>query len=190
MKTIYTIGRESECDICIPDNENIVSRRHATIRATKNGKYYLSDQSKNGTYINGIRMRPGVEVPVKRNDTISFANVADLDWEMIPKSYRSVLIIIASTIAGLLSLAAIVVMTVRVTRSYHQEDNEPISSSTGAGAVALPANPPDTADIKTPVPGHYDKTIPSDGRKAKDPSTPNKIKSPESEADNIVNPII
>ena len=79
MKTIYTIGRGSECDIFIPDDENIVSRRHATIRVTKNGKYYLSDHSMNGTYINGIRIRPGVEFPVKRYDTIFFFNVAYLE---------------------------------------------------------------------------------------------------------------
>ena len=130
MKTIYTIGRGSECDIFIPDDENIVSRRHATIRVTKNGKYYLSDQSMNGTYINGIRMRPGVEVPVKRDDTITFANVADLDWEMIPRSYRGILIIVASIVAVLLSLSVIVMVTVSLARNYHHEDDDPMITST------------------------------------------------------------
>lgn len=190
MKTIYTIGRGSECDIYIPDDENIVSRRHATIRVTKNGKYYLSDQSMNGTYINGIRMRPGVEVPVRRDDTITFANVADLDWELIPRSYRRLLIIVGSIAAVLLSLFVIVMVTVRLARNCHQEDIEPIATSTNGGVTASPANPSDTARIKIPGAGLPEETIPSTGQKAKRPSSPNKIENPKSESDNVINPII
>lgn len=45
MKKIYTIGRGEECDIVIPDNTDIISRLHATIRVESNGKIYLTDQS-------------------------------------------------------------------------------------------------------------------------------------------------
>ncbi len=190
MKTIYTIGRGSECDIYIPDDENIVSRRHATIRLTKNGKYYLSDQSMNGTYINGIRMRPGVEVPVKRDDTITFANVADLDWEMVPRSYHGIFVIIASIAAVLLSLSVIVMVTVRLTRNYHHKDGEPVTTSTNNNVRTVPVSPMDTVGIKIPDGGHFDETIPPTAQKAKSPSSPSKIKNPKNESDGIINPII
>ncbi|MBR5480333.1 MAG: FHA domain-containing protein, partial [Bacteroidaceae bacterium] len=32
MKKIYTIGREESCDIVIPDQTDVVSRLHATLR--------------------------------------------------------------------------------------------------------------------------------------------------------------
>ncbi len=192
MKTIYTIGRGSECDIFISDDENIVSRRHATIRVTKNGKYYLSDQSMNGTYINGIRMRPGVEVPVKRDDTITFANVADLDWEMIPRSYRGIFIIVAAIVAVLLSLFVIVMVTVSLARNYNHEDDDTMitSTTTNDGARTLPSNPSDTASIKIPAAGLPDETMPTSAIKAKKPSSPSKIKNPKNESDGVINPII
>ena len=49
MKKIYTIGRDESCDIVIPDNTDIISRLHATIRVESNNKLFITDQSRNGT---------------------------------------------------------------------------------------------------------------------------------------------
>lgn len=46
-----TIGRESSCDICLSDNSNTVSRRHATIENIYDNLILISF-GKNGTYIN------------------------------------------------------------------------------------------------------------------------------------------
>lgn len=84
MKTIYSIGRDPGCDIYLYDDKKVISRNHAVLKIGKGGKYFISDQSMNGTYINGIRIASGVQVPVTRKDVITFAHVAELDWSQIP----------------------------------------------------------------------------------------------------------
>lgn len=85
MKKIYTIGRDEGCDIVIPDNSDVISRLHATIRIEAEDKIYITDQSRNGTYVNGMKISSNVEVPVSRKDVISFAHIVDFDWFLIPK---------------------------------------------------------------------------------------------------------
>ena len=85
MKKIYTIGRDEGCDIVIPDSTDVISRLHATIRVESNNKIYLTDQSRNGTYINGMKMSSNVEIPVSRKDIVSLAHIYELDWSLVPK---------------------------------------------------------------------------------------------------------
>lgn len=97
-KTIYNIGRDPECDICLYDTSNVTSRFHAVLKIGNDGKYYILDKSSNGTFINGVKMSSGVEVPVSRTDVISFAKACDLDWGLIPnvqKGNKKLLIIVA-----------------------------------------------------------------------------------------------
>lgn len=99
MKTIYSIGRDPGSDIYLYDDRNVISRTHAILKIGKRGKYYISDQSMNGTYVNGIKISPGVQVPVTRKDVISFAHIAELDWEMVPKSRGRIWLYISLPIA-------------------------------------------------------------------------------------------
>lgn len=85
MNRVYTIGRDPSCDIVISDSTDVVSRVHATLKVKGHGKFVLVDQGRNGTYVNGIRMSPNEEIPVTRKDAVSFAHVADLDWNQVPK---------------------------------------------------------------------------------------------------------
>jgi pSer/pThr/pTyr-binding forkhead associated (FHA) protein len=85
MKTL-SIGRDTNCDIVINDSTDVISRRHALLNVTPSGKMTIIDQSSNGTYVNGIRISQNVPVPVTRKDIISFAHVAKLDWNFVPKS--------------------------------------------------------------------------------------------------------
>lgn len=97
----YSIGRDESSNIIINDPTQLVSRRHAILNV--NGrKMTIVDSSSNGTYINGIRITPGVPVPVTRKDVISFAQVAELDWRCIPNESRRNMGIIAATIAAVL----------------------------------------------------------------------------------------
>ncbi len=89
MNKVYTIGRDTSCDIVIADSTDVVSRVHASLKVTGNGKYVLIDQSRNGTYVNGIKMSANEEIPVTRKDIVSFAHVRDLDWNQIPKENNS-----------------------------------------------------------------------------------------------------
>lgn len=83
MKTL-TIGRSPECDIHIPDESGDVSRRHALLKSNNLGKYEIIDVSKNGTYVNGVKIKPHRSVPVNRGDVVSFANKCKLDWNDVP----------------------------------------------------------------------------------------------------------
>ena len=81
MKTI-TIGRGEGCHIYIDDE--LMSRRHAIIKIPTFGGMEIVDMSKNGTFVNGVRLRPNVPFPVKRTDVVNFADVAQLDWSQVP----------------------------------------------------------------------------------------------------------
>ena len=107
MKKVYTIGRDPQSDIVINDNTDIVSRLHATIRI-EGSKMFLIDQSQNGTYVNGRRMSANEEIPVSREDTISFANVAELDWTLLPDPKKAQMRTIGIVVAALIAIAAIV----------------------------------------------------------------------------------
>ena len=82
MKAL-SIGREQGCDIVINDSTDVISRRHAILNISSSGKITIVDQSRNGTYVNGIRISQNVPVPVTRKDIISFAHVAKLDWNAV-----------------------------------------------------------------------------------------------------------
>lgn len=82
----YSIGRDAGCDIVLNDNTDIISRRHAVLTVASSGKMTITDLSTNGTYINGQRISSNVAVPVSRKDSVSFAHVSTLDWNIIPKS--------------------------------------------------------------------------------------------------------
>lgn len=84
----YSIGRDNACDIVLNDQTDVISRRHAVLTVSSSGKMTITDQSTNGTYINGQKISSNVPVPVTRKDTISFAHVCTLDWNIIPKSSR------------------------------------------------------------------------------------------------------
>lgn len=120
MNKVYTIGRDTSCDIVIPDSTDVVSRVHASLKAKGNGNYVLIDQSRNGTYVNGIKMSANEEIPVTRKDVISFAHVRDLDWDQIPKDKNSKMIWILSAI--------IVVVIACVCYFIFKTKNEPVQS--------------------------------------------------------------
>lgn len=105
MKTIYSIGRDPGCDIYLVDDRHLISRNHAILKVGKGGKYFIIDQSMNGTYINGIKISQGVQVPVNRKDIISFAHVAELDWNQIP---RSKFMTIQTALIGLIAAGVLV----------------------------------------------------------------------------------
>lgn len=97
----YSIGRDESSNIIVHDPTQMVSRRHAILNV--NGcKMTIVDSSTNGTYINGIRISPGIPVPVTRKDVISFAQVTELDWRRIPNESRRNAGVIVAVIAAIL----------------------------------------------------------------------------------------
>ncbi len=91
----YNIGRDESCDVVINDPSQVVSRHHATLQVDGR-KMTITDNSSNGTYINGIKITPGTPVPLTRSDVVSFAQAAELDWKQIPNtSLRTMWVILA-----------------------------------------------------------------------------------------------
>ena len=68
---VMTVGREVTCDIPILDH--IVSRRHAELYSVPDGVSVEDKGSRNGTWINGRRVRRGFAGP---GDTLAFGSIA------------------------------------------------------------------------------------------------------------------
>lgn len=83
-KESYTLGTASDNWIVISDPENHVSRHHAILKLKTNGNYYIYDQSTNGTYVNGVKVKARVNYPVSTSDAINLSNTFQLDWNKIP----------------------------------------------------------------------------------------------------------
>ena len=86
MKT-YTIGRDPSCRI--PINDIRISRQHAILRVYTFGKMEIVDLGKNGTWVNGVKLRPNIPFPVKRKDVVNLGNAVQLDWSYVPKIGRA-----------------------------------------------------------------------------------------------------
>lgn len=63
-----TIGRGDECEVVLV--APTVSRRHARLTSHE-GRWFVEDLgSRNGTYLNGARVHPGVPLPLRHADRI------------------------------------------------------------------------------------------------------------------------
>lgn len=120
MKVI-SIGRSPENMIIIDDM--MVSRRHALIRIKSFGKYELISSGTNGTKVNGNQVSPNVPYPLKRGDSVIFANVAPLDWSRVPDPIRPYKIgVIGVCIACVLALA--IAGVIKLVNNYTGSDND------------------------------------------------------------------
>lgn len=67
------IGSGTMADVCIGYN-NAISRSHVIISCIGGSYYIEDDQSKNGTFVNGRRLQPGVQEPLYDGMIIRLAN--------------------------------------------------------------------------------------------------------------------
>jgi len=81
MKTIY-IGKGTDNDYVA--NDSTVSRKHASITVTDDGRIVLKDlNSTNGTFVNGKRIQS--EVVLQPNDVVLLGRY-NLDWKSVASS--------------------------------------------------------------------------------------------------------
>lgn len=184
MKKIYTIGRDEGCDIVIQDSTDVISRLHATIRVEPNDKIFLIDQSRNGTYINGMKMSSNVEIPVSRKDVISFAHIYNLDWSTVPKHKGGILKTILITLICLIiitggTLAALKFLNNSDKDSGITNTTESLGITSGSDAPAPPE--PIAAPDTTSVPVVKEKPKP-----IKEEKDTIKVEEPQEE---VYNPI-
>ena len=73
LNIVYKIGRDAEGELTlkVPDAYESVSRYHADFYQ-KNGEFTLVDQSSNGTYVNGLRIK---KVNVTEDDFVQLGSV-------------------------------------------------------------------------------------------------------------------
>lgn len=119
MKTI-TIGRGEGCDIFIDDYR--ISRRHAILKIYPLGKMEIVDLGQNGTWVNGVKLRPNVPFPVRRRDVVAFAEVSRLNWAQVPdilKSYK----IGAAIVGSIIAVITIIFVVVSITSSFTSSDS-------------------------------------------------------------------
>ena len=95
-KGVWGIGSHFNNDIQIKGNT--VSRYHATIKQTPNGKFCIIDHSKNGTSVNGQRITPHQPVPLKKGSSVVCGGVpVNLDSLPWPKAvWKTVLAVAAA----------------------------------------------------------------------------------------------
>ncbi len=143
MKTLL-IGRGDECNIVLSDNSDLISREHVRINLYPFGKIQIIDLSRNGTYVNGIKITSNTPFPVTRNDVISFAHVKQLDWNLIPRYYGWA----KQASIGILVLLAII--STCITAGYMKHEKQNPAKGTVADTLAIKDStakktvPPDT----------------------------------------------
>jgi pSer/pThr/pTyr-binding forkhead associated (FHA) protein len=68
----FTVGRSDENDLSL--ERSTVSRHHALISRGED-RWFLEDRgSFNGTYLNGVKIQPGVRLPLRHGDRLTFGD--------------------------------------------------------------------------------------------------------------------
>lgn len=107
MKKI-TIGRHISNNVVIPDDQVLVSRKHAVITVSFFGKMRIYDTSTGGTSVNGQPVDKGMGTVVTRKDEVKLNTVA-LDWTRVTDPYRKwrmillLLLLLCAVAAGVMA---------------------------------------------------------------------------------------
>jgi class 3 adenylate cyclase len=67
------VGRSSRCHVRLPAESRLASRLHATI-AYRNGAWYITDESRRGTFVRGEKLRPKEPSAILDGDAIRFGD--------------------------------------------------------------------------------------------------------------------
>lgn len=169
MKKVYTIGRDPQSDIVINDNTDVVSRLHATIRIDGN-RMFLIDQSQNGTYVNGMRMSANEEVPITRKDAISFANVVEFDWTLLPDPKKAQMKSLGIVVVALIAISAIVFAIFHFMDDKGKTTNEEPKTTLATDTTAISNDKKDTVahdtiSVNTVAKPKETPTSPTEGKK-------------------------
>lgn len=71
----YQVGRGVDSNTEISLNSNELSRVHATIEKRRLDYYLIDNFSKNGTFLNGERLAPGIPYILIHNDNIEIGDI-------------------------------------------------------------------------------------------------------------------
>ncbi len=71
--SFFSIGRSSNNDIVLPGTE--ISKLHAVIQHTSKGFSIMDSNSRNGTFLNGVRIQPQKLCPLSDKDLVTFSGL-------------------------------------------------------------------------------------------------------------------
>lgn len=97
VKGVYGVGKSDRNKIKLTGEK--VSRYHATIKEMKNGKWFIQDHSKNGTFVNGQRIPSDIDVRITYKDSIICADAPCHNPVPKPTITRNLAISLASVAA-------------------------------------------------------------------------------------------
>lgn len=117
VKRVINIGSHYMNNVCIQGPNT--SRFHATIREMNNGKWYICDNSKNGTTINGKKIPKGQYVEIQHSDSIMCAGLPIQN--PVPKSNKKA-IIITSVIAACICVGVVVGVLLNIKEKLTPEE--------------------------------------------------------------------
>ena len=191
MKRILTIGRDYSCDIHINDGADIVSRNHATLEIGIGGKYYITDTSSNGTYVNGMRIPYQQRFEITREDEVSFAHAAILEWNTVPRDKTIMIAVIGVVAAIVVAVAIALAVTGSKSGGYDGDDYAPyVYTPVRTGARTGGSNTPEPVE-KTP-----EKTTPKEAekeekktKKSKKPATKKEKGAAQEKNETVLDPI-
>ena len=146
MKKVFSIGRDSSCDIVLYDPSNVVSRSHATLRVDGK-KYFITDHSTNGTYRNGIKLTPNVEYRITRDDDVYFGEAVRLDWNSVPGASRSSQSFWPYLLVFLLSGALVACAFWLVPKICHSHDGQQPEYTVPVDTTVAPQQPVDSLAV-------------------------------------------
>lgn len=198
MKVI-TIGRSEENQIVLEDDQDMISRQHATLRIYETGKMEIVSTGTNGTFVNGFRIKPNVPYKVTRKDVVSFAHVRQLDWALVPDPFRYIRV----GIIGVLVAALIAVAVVCLWPEKKETPKEPVKQETikitpidnqleeKGNAESPKEDSKETPKEEAPSQKKEEmKFPPLKGSKKKEKKTEEKPQQQESEQEEIVPPVL
>ena len=88
LSDIIWIGRALTCDVILPF-ENI-SKIHAVLSRDAYGQFLLADAgSRNGTWLNGVRLKDAERLPLLDKDRVRFGAMEG--WFVLPQSFYDLL---------------------------------------------------------------------------------------------------
>lgn len=67
------VGRSSRCQVQLPSDSRMVSRLHATL-AYRDGDWFITDESRRGTYLAGEKLEPGAPRSIPHGAVLRFGD--------------------------------------------------------------------------------------------------------------------
>jgi FHA domain len=137
---IISIGRKPDNQIVINDPSQTVSSYHAIIKVMETN-IFITDKSTNGTKVNGYQIPKETDYPIKRGDSISFANRFYLDWSKIPTISKpgdtNNPIVSTHRYRGILPIVLVVFLFIAILTNPTAERAKQFIHSNSKGAVLL-----------------------------------------------------